>query len=131
MNRRFFFKSLTLKFKGLFVFGLFFSFFAKKESAQAKGIRELKLIDEQDTLAKAMGYRHLADKASLRTNKEAYCYNCSKYNLCIKGDRDCKILSSKRLKEETEAPCQIFKGKTVAKMGWCLSWQVKAESSKR
>lgn len=85
------------------------------------------LIDEKDTLAKAMQYRHEASKApAMRTNKKAFCYNCSKYNVCMDGDKACKPLDAKALKAANQAPCQIFKGKDVAKNGWCLSWQAKS-----
>lgn len=98
--------------------------------AVAKGKKDKvksNLIDENDTLAKAMQYKHDANKASaMRTNKKATCFNCDKYNKCMDGDKTCKVLDAKALKKATEAPCQIFKEKTVAKDGWCLSWQAKA-----
>ena len=94
---------------------------AKKEAA--KGPKNL--ISENDTLAKAMQYKHDATQAKLRTNKKAVCNNCAKYNLCMDGDKTCKPLSAKALKKAEAAPCQIFKEKVVAGKGWCLSWQAK------
>ena len=97
-----------------------------KGSAPAKA-KKSNLIDEKDTLASAMQYKHDASKApAMRTNKKAFCHNCAKYNKCMEGDKECKPLSEKELKTATEAPCQIFTGKNVAKEGWCLSWQPKA-----
>ncbi len=94
---------------------------AKGKSKQAKN-----LLDPNDTLAKAMQYKHDASKAGpVRSNKKAFCYNCSKYNVCMEGDKSCKPLSAAELKKSEVAPCQIFKGKVVKKNGWCLSWQAK------
>lgn len=84
------------------------------------------LIDEKDTLASAMQYKHDATKIAMRTDKKAICLNCAKYNLCMDGDKECKPLSAADLKKADAAPCQIFKGKTVKAAGWCLSWQKKA-----
>ena len=81
------------------------------------------LIDEKDTLAQAMKYCHDAHSSPFRTNKEAFCYNCAKYNVCPPADGDCKPLGVGVLENEKVAPCQIFKAKKVAKKGWCLSWQ--------
>ena len=98
---------------------------AKAKAAESKGPKNL--IDEKDSLASAMQYRHDASKApAMRTNKKADCNNCAKYNVCMDGDKDCKPLSAKELKGAKYAPCQIFKGKVVAGKGWCLSWQAKA-----
>lgn len=121
MSRRIFFK-LTGK-----VF-LFFQFFFLTGKVQArKTEKNLNFIDERDTLARAMQYCHDAGKASVaRTNKGAFCYNCSKYNLCMDGDTNCKPLKTRVLKRSKGAPCQIFKAKYVAKKGWCLSWNVKS-----
>ncbi len=82
------------------------------------------MLDENDTLAKAMQYKADASKApAMRTNKKAFCYNCSKYNVCMAGDKTCKPLDKAALAKADAAPCQIFKAKLVAKNGWCLSWQ--------
>ncbi len=84
------------------------------------------LLDPNDTLAKAMQYKHEASKVGpMRTDKKAFCNNCAKYNLCMAGDKACKPLSAAALKTADAAPCQIFKGQVKAK-GWCLSWQAKA-----
>ena len=121
MNRRGFFKVIS-------TFLLFFQFiFLTKRVLAKKPDTSLNLIDEQDTLAKAMQYRHNAGKASAaRTNKKAFCYNCSKYNLCMDGDTVCKPLTAEILKKAQAAPCQIFKGKNVSKNGWCLSWDARS-----
>lgn len=82
------------------------------------------LLDPNDTLAKAMQYKHDANQVGpMRADKKAFCYNCSKYNVCMDGDKECKPLSAADLAKATAAPCQIFKAKVVAKDGWCLSWQ--------
>jgi hypothetical protein len=96
---------------------------AKKDKSPAAG-KGKNLIDENDSLAKAMQYKHDAAQApAMRTNKKAFCYNCSKYNVCMSGDDACKPLSKADLAKADAAPCQIFKAKLVAKNGWCLSWQ--------
>ncbi len=101
-----------------------FVFLTKRAKAEKS---DDNLIDEQDTLAKAMQYRHDASKASAaRTDKKAFCHNCSKYNVCMDGDGACKPLKAKDLKKAEAAPCQIFKSKTVARNGWCLSWESKS-----
>jgi hypothetical protein len=85
------------------------------------------LLDENDTLAKAMQYKHDATKApAMRTDKKAICGNCAKFNVCMDGDATCKPLAAEALKTAKQAPCQIFTGKDVSKSGWCLSWQAKA-----
>lgn len=100
---------------------------AEKAKPKADAKKADNLIDENDTLAKAMQYKHDAAKApAMRTNKKAFCYNCSKYNKCMEGDKSCKPLDGKTLKTATAAPCEIFQKKLVAKNGWCLSWQAKA-----
>lgn len=100
---------------------------AAPEAAKTAGKAPANLIDENDTLAKAMQYKHDAAKApAMRTDKKAFCYNCAKYNVCMDGDKSCKPLDSKSLASAEYAPCQIFNGKVVAKNGWCLSWQAKA-----
>ncbi len=100
---------------------------AKDKAAAPTAKAPANLMDENDTLAKAMQYKHDASKASpMRTDKKAFCYNCSKYNVCMAGDTSCKPLDAQALKTAEYAPCQIFNGKVVAKNGWCLSWQAKA-----
>ena len=98
----------------------------KDMKADKKAKASDNLISEEDTLAKAMQYKHDATNAGLRTDKKAICANCAKYNLCMDGDTSCKPLDAKALKTASAAPCQIFKAKLVAKEGWCLSWQAKA-----
>lgn len=99
---------------------------ADKKSEKAAGT-PANLIDEKDSLASAMQYKHDASKApAMRTDKKAFCYNCAKYNVCMDGDKSCKPLSPTELKKAQYAPCQIFSAKVVAKEGWCLSWQAKA-----
>jgi len=94
---------------------------AKKDASKGKAGA---MLDENDTLAKAMQYKADASKASaMRANKKAFCYNCSKYNVCMAGDATCKPLDKAALAKAEAASCQIFKGKLVAKNGWCLSWQ--------
>lgn len=91
---------------------------ASKPAPKAGG----NLLDENDTLAKAMQYKHDASKVGpMRTDKKAFCNNCSKYNLCMDGNKGCKPLAKKDLAKAPAAPCQIFKGNVKAK-GWCLSW---------
>ena len=120
MSRRFFLKITS----AVFLSFHFFVFLSKKAGAEKSSDN---LIDEQDTLAKAMQYRHDASRASVaRTNKKAFCYNCSKYNVCMAGDSACKPLGVKDLGKAKAAPCQIFKSKTVARNGWCLSWESKS-----
>ena len=88
----------------------------------------MKMLPESNPLAKAMQYREDASKApAMRTNKKAFCYNCAKYNLCMEGDKECKVLPKKDLAKAKAAPCQIFKGGNVTREGWCLSWQPKAQ----
>ncbi len=105
---------------------------AKKNAKKAAGgaskkLGKLTLIDEKDTLASAMQYKHDASKVGpMRSDKKANCANCAKYNVCMDGDADCKPLSKADLKKSDVAPCQIFKGKLVKAEGWCLSWQKKA-----
>lgn len=100
---------------------------AKKDAKKdAKKSNAGNMLDENDTLAKAMQYKADASKApAMRTNKKAFCYNCSKYNVCMAGDKACKPLDKAALAKADAAPCQIFKSKLVAKNGWCLSWQAK------
>lgn len=99
---------------------------AKKEAKKAV-TKGLPLIDEKDTLASAMQYKHDASKVGpMRSNAKAFCNNCAKYNVCMDGDKACKVLSAKDLKTATQAPCQIFKAKSVKGEGWCLSWAPKA-----
>jgi hypothetical protein len=98
--------------------------FAGKGATAKKG--GMPLIDEKDTLASAMQYKHDASQAGpVRTDKKANCMNCAKYNVCMDGDTSCKPLSKADLAKATQGPCQIFKGKAVAAKGWCLSWQAK------
>jgi len=98
--------------------------FAEAKKAAAK---VMSLIDEKDALASALQYKHDASKVGpMRSDKKAFCDNCSKYNVCMDGDTSCKPLSAAALKKADVAPCSIFKGKTVKAKGWCLSWQAKA-----
>jgi len=70
----------------------------KKNELPNKQQAPKSLLDENDTLAKALHYKHDANKASaLRTDKNTFCYNCSKYNVCMKDDKNCKVLDSKTL----------------------------------
>jgi len=95
-----------------------------KKPAPAPAAKANNMLDENDTLAKAMQYKADAAKApAMRTNKQAFCYNCAKYNICMTGDTACKPLDKAALAKADAAPCQIFKAKLVAKSGWCLSWQ--------
>lgn len=97
---------------------------AKKAAPAAKAKGGAKnLIDEKDTLAAAMQYKHDASKAGpIRSDKKAFCSNCVKYNVCMDGDKTCKPLKKADLAKSDAAPCQIFKGKVVKSKGWCLSW---------
>lgn len=96
-----------------------------KPAAPAKG-GAANMLDPNDTLAKAMQYKADASQVGpMRADKKAFCSNCAKYNVCMDGDKECKPLGAADLAKATAAPCQIFKGKVVAKDGWCLSWQAK------
>lgn len=96
----------------------------KKKDAKAGA---MPMLDESEPLAKGLQYRADASKApAMRTNKKSFCHNCAKYNVCMDGDSSCKPLSAAELKTAKAAPCQLFKGKAVAKEGWCLSWTAKS-----
>lgn len=115
-----------LKLMGFVCLGVLFSFFINPKKAGAKKTKPINLLDEKDTLAQAMKYHHDAGKAAIRTDKKAFCHNCSKYNVCMEGDKSCKPLTAKALSQAKAAPCQIFKAKFVAMKGWCLSWEAKS-----
>ncbi len=122
MNRRMFLRVTSTIF-----LAIQFTFLNLKESKAEKSAKDNNLIDEQDTMAKALKYHHDAAKApAIRTNKKAFCYNCAKYNLCMDGDTGCKTLTAKALEKAQAAPCQLFKGKNVTRAGWCLSWQARS-----
>lgn len=96
---------------------------APAAAAKAPAAGGLPALGEAEPLAKAMQYVADASKASAaRTDKTANCGNCAKYNLCAPADKTCKPAAA----SATQAPCEIFAGKSVAKAGWCLSWQKKA-----
>jgi hypothetical protein len=66
-------------------------------------------LTEDDPVAQALSYYKDATQAdpAKRTNAEAFCHNCNRY----------------QAKEGEEmAPCAIFPGKLVHANGWCASW---------
>lgn len=96
-----------------------------KKSAKKKS-GGLEMLSEDDGLGKALQYKAEAKESPRRSNKKEFCYNCSKYNKCTEGDDKCKPLDDKALKSAEAAPCSLFKGKLVAKNGWCVSWEEKS-----
>ena len=72
---------------------------------------DLPLLQQDDTIAKALKYHHDANAAP-RTSKggtaakDQFCHNCK----FIQAD------------EGEWRPCQIFPGIAVNKNGWCSSW---------
>lgn len=76
-------------------------------------------LPESDPMANALKYKSDASKAdAMRTDKKAFCSNCSKFNKCSPAEASCKPVA----KGSSYAPCELFAGKQVASTGWCLSW---------
>ncbi len=98
-----------------------FAFAADKPAAKpAAGAKPANALPADDMMGKAMKYvedAHKADKAA-RTDKTASCANCAKYAVCSPADTACKPGD----KKAAWAPCEIFVGKSVSKIGWCMSW---------
>lgn len=89
---------------------------AKAEAAPANA------LPETDPMGSALKYKADATKAeAIRTDKKAFCSNCSKFNKCAAGDTACKTGAA----TAAYAPCELFAGKQVAAKGWCLSWAAK------
>ncbi len=124
MKRRQSLKILSLLSLSTLIPSWIFAADKKKKPAPKKG--GMPLIDPNEPLAKAMQYKHDASKVGpMRTDKKAFCNNCSKYNVCAAADKACKPLAADALKKADSASCQIFPGKVVKGKGWCLSWQAK------
>src|SRR3981081_1456695 len=68
-------------------------------------------LSEADPTATALGYKMDATKAANRTDKTAFCSNCS-------------LFSGKA--GAADGPCSIFGGKLVDAKGWCTAWVKKA-----
>jgi hypothetical protein len=78
------------------------------------------LVNENDPLAKSLGYHADAKKVDSKkwpkhAGAEGAKQDCG----------NCMFYQSKDAKA-TEAPCQIFSGKHVKAAGWCNSWAKKA-----
>ncbi len=85
----------------------------------AKAAAPANALSESDAMAVPLKYKADANQAGpMRTNKEAFCYTCAKFNKCAAADKACKP----EKKDAAYAPCEIFAGKTVSKDGWCLVW---------
>lgn len=77
-----------------------------------------KPVDENDPLARSLGYKKDATKVDLKkfpkraepgANKQ-YCDNCQFY----------------KAQSKSQGSCQIFQSNLVAAKGWCNSWVQKA-----
>jgi len=75
---------------------------------------ELVLLDENDTMAKNLGYRHDTNAV----DRDAY-PNHSPEQLCS----NCKIYLGQP--GDPQGACTIFPGKAVKASGWCSAWVAK------
>lgn len=118
MNRRTVLRSLALVPIALLASRVAFAA-DPKPAAAAKAGGGLPPMEENEPLAKAMRYVKDASKAGPeRADKKANCGNCAKFNKCGPADSACKPVA----KTASQAPCEIFMGKSVEKAGWCMSW---------
>lgn len=91
----------------------------QRTTAAPEAVDEMPKLDESDTMAQALGYKHDASDIDpqqfpSRANADSaneFCKNCVHY----------------QLPPDTEwAPCTIFPGKLVHAEGWCSAWAATA-----
>ena len=108
-----------LKLTGLGLVAATLSKVLAPSTAQAQAAQP---VNEKDALAQSLGYHADAKKVDVKKwpkhagaeGSKQVCKDCMFYQ--AKGDAS----------KTTEAPCQIFAGKTVKAGGWCNSWAKKA-----
>lgn len=76
---------------------------------------ELPHLEESDTLAAALGYRHVATEV-----------DAARYPAYKPGQSCANCKQAQAAQADGWLPCALFPGKSVSPKGWCGAWLAKA-----